>query len=179
MRSLNSREKVILIITVALFFIYLACQFVIKPVHEGAVDVDEQLRVDRVKLANLRQILSQKEAIEDRYKKLTERIASSDSDDVQMPAIIAKIETAARDSNIHIVNIQPQKSTFQEGYKFLAVELEMDGRWVDIVQFLFLLQQKPNFYFLDELNLEKYSDNASLLRGRIVVSKLCLIASKK
>jgi len=33
----------------------------------------------------------------------------------------------------------------------------------------------PNFYFLDELNLEKYSDTTSSLRGRIVISRMYLV----
>ena len=98
-----------------------------------------------------------------------------DSEDAQMPTIVSKIEAAARESNIHIANIQPQKSVTQKEARFLAVELEIDGQWLDIVQFLYLLQQQPNLYFINELNLEKYSDTTNSLRGRIVISRMCLV----
>ena len=97
------------------------------------------------------------------------------SEDAQVPSIISKIEAAARQSNIHIANIQPQRTVTQKEARFLAVELEIDGQWLDIVQFLYLLQEQPNFYFINDLNLEKYSDSTDSLRGRVIISRMCLI----
>ena len=175
MKKLNSRETIILIITLGLVVFFIAYQFVIKPMSEGAVDINDRLRVDEDKLIKARQMVAQKSIVEARYHKLVDLIGVVDSEDAQMPTIVSKIETAARESNIHIANIQPQKSSIQKEARFLAVELEIDGQWLDIVQFLYLLQQQPNFYFINELNLEKYSDTANSLRGRIVISRMCLI----
>jgi Tfp pilus assembly protein PilO len=131
--------------------------------------------VDHARLIKARQMVAQKALVGSRYQNLADLIGGQDSEDAQMPAIISKIETAARETNIHIANIQPQKSFTQKEASFLAVELEIDGQWLDIVQFFNLLQKQPNFYFIDELNLEKYSDTTSSLRGRIVVSRMYLV----
>ena len=120
-------------------------------------------------------MVAQKALVEARYQNLVDLIGVVDSEEAQMPTIVSKIEAAARESNIHIANIQPQKSITQKEARFLAVELEIDGQWLDIVQFLYLLQQQPNFYFINELNLEKYSDTTNSLRGRIVISRMCLV----
>ncbi len=164
----------IFLLTLGLLGVFIAYNFAVKPMHEGAVDINDQLRVDRARLIKARQMLSQKAAIQSRYLDLVNLIGGVDSDDAQMPTIISKIETAAHESNVHIANIQPQKSAAQKEASFLSVELEIDGQWLDIVQFLHLLQQQPNFYFINELNLEKYSDTASSLRGRIVISRMYL-----
>ena len=110
-----------------------------------------------------------------KLQRLIDLIGVSDSDESQMTTIVSRIESAARDGNIHIANIQPQKSVVQKQVKFLGVELEIDGQWLDIVHFLYILQQEPNFYFINELNLEKYSDMTNSLRGRIVISRMCLV----
>jgi Tfp pilus assembly protein PilO len=174
MKKLNSRETLILYITLGLLGFFVIYQFAIKPMHEGAVDINDQLRVDRARLMKARQMVSQKVPVGSRYQNLVDTIGGADSEDAQMPTIVSKIETAARESNIHIANIQPQKSSTQKEADFLAVELEIDGQWLDIVQFLYLLQKQPNFYFINELNLEKYSDTANSLRGRIVISRMYL-----
>jgi len=175
MKKLNSRETLILAITLGLIVVFIIYQFMIRPMHEGAVDINDQLRLDRAKLIKTRQMIAQKPLVEARYQHLVEMIGVADSEDAQMPAIVSKIETAARENNIHIANIQPQRSVTQKEAMFLAVELEMDGQWLDIVHFLYSLQQQPNFYFINEVNLEKYSDTTNSLRGRIVISRMCLV----
>jgi len=175
MKKLNSRETMILIITLGLVVFFLAFQFVVKPMHEKAAGINDQLRVVRAKLLKARQMVAQKSLVEARYQHLVDLIGVVDSEDAQMPTIVTKIESAARESNIHIANIQPQKSAVLKEARFLTVELEIDGQWLDIVNFLNLIQQQPNFYFINELNLEKYSGTVSSLRGRIVVSRMCLV----
>jgi len=176
MRKLDPREKIILIITLALIALFAAYQLMFKPMHEGSADINDRLRVDHARLVKARQMASRKTLVDARYKNLLSLIGTVDAEGSQMPTIVAKIETAARESNIHIANIQPQKSVTQKEVRFLAVELEIDGQWLDIVRFLYLLQQQPNLYFINELNLEKYSDTTNSLRGRIVVSRMCLVS---
>ena len=175
MKKLNKRETLILVITLALAAIFIAYQFVIKPMHEGVLDINDQLRVAKDRLAKAHQMVAQKSLVAARYQNLVDLIGVAGSEDVQVPVIVSKIETAARESNIHIANIQPQKSVTQKEARFLSVDLEIDGQWLDIVQFLYLLQQQPNFYFINDLNLEKYSDTTDSLRGRIVISRMCLV----
>ena len=177
MKRLNSRETLILIITLVLVFVFIAYQFVIKPMHAGSVDINGRLRVDYARLIKARQMSAQRSQVEMRYKNLADLVGTLDSEDAQMPSIVSKIEAASRESNIHIGNIQPQKPITQKEARFVAVELEIDGQWMDIVHFLYLLQQRPNLYFINELNLEKYSDTTNSLRGRIVVSRMCLVNS--
>lgn len=175
MKKLNPRETVILIITIGLIIFFIAYQFVLKPMHEGFADINKRQRVDRDRLINLSLMVAQKDFIEARYQNLVKLIGVVDSEEAQMPAIFSKIEAAARETNIHIANIQPQKSVTQKEARFLAVKLEIDGQWLDIVRFLYLLQQQPNFYFINELDLEKYSDTTNSLRGRIVISRMFLV----
>lgn len=177
MRKLNSRETIILVITFGLIVIFIVYQFLVKPMQEGSGDIDDQLRVDQLRLLKEHQMMAQSALIAARYQNLTNIIGVADSEEVQMPTIISKIETAARENNIHIANIQPQDSINKNEAKFLAVELQLDGQWLDITHFLYTLQQQPNYYFINELNLEKYSDSSSALRGRIVVSRMCLVNS--
>lgn len=175
MKKLNKREFVILAVTVGLVLFFVTFKFVVKPMQEGAVDINDQLRVAQGKLNEARRMIDQRAQVQARYQDLADTIGVVDSEEAQMPAIVSKIETAARENNIHIANIQPQRSVTQKEVIFLTVELEIDGGWPDIVQFFHALQQQPNFYFINELNLEKYSDTANTLRGRIVVSRMSLV----
>ena len=176
MKKLNTRETVILVITLTLILAAGVYQFVIKPMHEGAVDINDRLRLDRDQLIKAQKMVAQQKSVEARYQHLVGLIGMADSEEAQMPSIVSRIEGSARESNIHIANIQPQRSVNQKEAKFLTVELEIDGQWLDIVQFLYLLQKQPNFFFINELNLEKYSGTINSLRGRIVISRMCIVS---
>ncbi len=175
MMKLNARETQIFFITLGLAVFFVVYQFVFKPIHEGSLDIDDRLSLDQERFIKASQLLAQKDQIEDRYQHLINLIGAAGSDESQIPTIVAKVEAAARESNIHISNIQPQRSNILKEIVFLGVELEIDGQWLDIVKFLNLIQQQPNFYFIDELNLEKYSGTVNSLRGRVVISRISLV----
>lgn len=170
MKKLSTRETSILIVTLGLVLIFIIYQFVVKPMQGSAVNIDDQMRVNHAHLIKARKMVARKKEVEARYQHWVGIIGGAVSEGSQMTAMVSKIESAAREANIHVENIQPQKPVSQKTILFFPVELTIDGQWLDIVKFLYTLQQVPNYYFIDELNVEKYSDTVSSLRGRIVVS---------
>ncbi|MBF0510794.1 MAG: type 4a pilus biogenesis protein PilO [Candidatus Omnitrophica bacterium] len=175
MKKLKNSETVILIIAVVLFICFLVMQFIIKPIREGDVDINDRLRVSKTRLIKEQQTAAQKSLVESRYENLVNLVGVDDSEEAQMTVIVSKIENSAHESNVHIANIRPLPSVKEKEAVFLKVELELDGQWLDIVHFLNLLQAQPNFYFINDLNLEKSAEGSSVLRGDIVVSRMCLV----
>ncbi len=174
MKKLSKRETIILIICLALAAVFAVWQLVIKPMQEGGANIDDRLRLNKARLVKAQKMAAMQSQVERRYWHLVELIGLAGSEGVEMSAIVAKIESAAREANIHIANMQPQRAVSQKGRVFFPVELQVDGQWANIVQFLYSLQQQPNFYFINECNLEKYSETANSLRGRMVLSRMRL-----
>ena len=177
MRRLSKREVVILIISLALGFVYAIGQLVIKPVQQGGENIDNQLRLNQARLMKARKVLARRAEVGQRYERLIGLIGIAGSEGSEMSIMVAKIESTAGEANVHIVNMQPQKVAAKQGKSFFPVELQVDGQWANIVKFLHLLQSQPNYYYINELSLERYSDTQGLLRGRIVLSRLRLTAS--
>ena len=174
MKKLSKRETVILIISLVLGIVYAIGQMVIKPVQQGGVDIDNQLRLNQNRLMKAQKMLARRAEIGQRYDRLIELIGTAGSESSEMSAMVARVESAAGEAGVHIVNMQPQKVVTRQGKSFFPVELQVDGQWANIVKFLHLLQSQPNYYFINELSLEKYSDTQGLLRGRIVLACLRL-----
>ncbi len=166
MKRLSKRETIILIICVALLVFFGFWNWVIKPILEGGTTLEDRLRVTQSKLAKAQAVAAD-----------AKTIGKAATEGVEMSEIISTLETAARQSGIHIANMQPQRSNVKDGVRFFSVELQVDGQWPALAQFLYLIQQKPNFYFVDEVTLEKFSDVLGSLRGRMVVSRLRLNGS--
>jgi len=176
MKKLSRRETIILMVTLGMAVVFIVFQSVIKPMSESAVDIDDQIRLTQDHLIKARMMTTVKPQMEARYRHWLEVVGTKASEGSQMTVMVSKIESAARQTGVHISNILPQKAVSEKEVQFFPVELQIDGAWLDIVRLLYLLQQQPNFYFIDELNLEKYSDTANSLRGRVVLSCLRLVS---
>ena len=58
MKKLNKREMRILFITFGLALFFIVYQFMVKPMLEGAMDINDQLRVEKGRLFKARQMVA-------------------------------------------------------------------------------------------------------------------------
>jgi Tfp pilus assembly protein PilO len=174
MRTLSKREKIILVVCLSVSAVFAVLQWVVKPLQESGSSVEDRLRVTQSKLDRALAMAANEEVVKQRYQQLKSIIGIASSEGAEMSSMVSTVEAAARQANVHIANMQPQRVIVKEGVLFFPVEIQVDGQWDKIAQFLYIVQQKPNFYFVDQVNLEKYSDTTGSLRGRIVVSRLRL-----
>ena len=177
MKKLNKREVIVLVITVTLVAGYLIFQFVILPMQNKGSDATNDIVLAQRKLAKNQQTIRQGSGVNEQYQKLVEFLGISGSEGSEFSAMISKLEMLAKEANIHVVNVQPQRATTKEGIRNFPVELNIEGQWSAISKFLYLVQVQPNLFNIQELNIEKYSDTATSLRGRIVLSRVRVMAS--
>lgn len=176
-KSLTIREIILMVVGVLLILGFITWQMIIKPMQENGADIDDRLTAISLKLSEAKNIVNQGKKVDERLARLKELIGVSDSEGAEMSLLVSYIETAAKDANIHIANMKPSKARNEGGVSFYPVEVDVDGQWSDMVVFFRQIQSKPNYLFVDDLNLEKYSDATGSLRGRIVVTRMRLTSS--
>ncbi len=177
MRKLNRRETAILIVCVGLLSVFAARQLVILPMLHSGGTIDDQIRLSQGNLAKARSTLLLKRQVEEHYERLAEVIGFGGSDAQEMSSVVSKVQAVANQTNVHIANIQPQRTAQQDKVSFFPVDLEISGQWKNIAQFLHTLQSPPNYYFINDLTLEKGADPSGMLSGRVTVSRVRLIKS--
>lgn len=176
MKKLNQRELIILALTVLMILAYGVFQFVIKPIQEGSEDIDSRITVAERKLAKNMAVINQAPALEAEYERLINYLGKASSEGAEASAMVARLEAAAREAGVHIANMQPQRAISKDILRIFPMELIIEGKWAKVVRFIYLVQAKPNLFNIDELNLEKYSDTASDLRGRLLLSRVKVAA---
>lgn len=177
MIKLKQREKIILIFTVALITVYVVVYGVIKPLRNNGQDMTNQIRVTQERLRKSMHMIEKVKTLDNDYQKLVEVFGKASSEAAEASAMVARLESVARETNIHITNMQPQRAVNQGALTAFPVDLSIDGSWPDITKFLYEVQAAPDLFNIDEMNLEKYSDTASSLRGHIVLSRLRIASS--
>lgn len=177
MKKLSRREIIILSLTIGLAVIFILLQWIIKPLGVWALHIDDQIRLDHHRLIKDRTFVAMKDKLDGRYQYWVDMFGLKQTESLQITSMALTIESVARQTNVHIANIQPQATTRQKNVQLFPLELDIEGTWPDVVKFIYLLQQRPNYYFLAELNLERYSQDVNSLRGRMVVSCMRLVSA--
>ncbi len=179
MKKLNKREMLFFIMFGVVVAVFVVIQLVINPMREGRNDVINRLRAKQSQMMKAKKFLLMRPYVQQHYGQLEALIGVAGSPSAEMSAIVAKIESSANEANIRIANMQPQRVIKQQGGYLFPVELQVNGQWPNIAKFLSLVQAPPNYYFINELNLEKYADTLGFLHGRIVLSRMRLIDQQK
>ena len=172
MKKLNKREILIFAVCLAVVLMYVIYNFVILPMNERGSDISDQVMAAEKKLKKNRIIIQSGAGIDQQYQRLTKQLGVSTSKGAEFSQIISKLEGLAREANIHVANIQPQQALTKEVVRIYPVEIDIDGSWPSVAKFLYLVQAQPNFFNVDELNLERFSENVATLRGRMVLSRV-------
>ena len=177
MKKLSKQEFVILMAALGLAAVWAIREMVVNPMQKGRAEIDDHLRLGQIQLMTNKKMLARLPEVARHYQNLAALIGAAGADGSEISAMVARIESAAGEVNIHIANMQPQKviSVSEKGERFFSVELQVEGQWVNIVKFFSLVQSMPNDYFINEFNLEKYQDTAGFCHGRIVLSRMRLV----
>ena len=171
MKTLNRRELVILYVCAAVIGVYGIFMLAVRPLIERGEAIGGQIEAAERRLAKNVQTAQQAADVDAEYQRLVSILGTEGSEGAEGSSMVSKLEAAARQADVQIANMQPQRTVSKEILKAFPVEIVIDGKWPNIVKFLYLVQSDPNLFNVDRLSLEKYSDTTASLRGNFVLSR--------
>ncbi len=179
MRDLSSREKwsvaLSLIVVIGGIFYY----GVLLPSKEAQEAAEQKADGLKRKLIKEQQLIEQSLQITASYEEYVRLFVQEFSDDEQMSAIIAEIETVARQINLRFSQIKPDRVKNEEFYNIFAVNLTAEGKMEELTRFFYLLQNRPHLFAIKQLRLEKDPDNTSQLKAHLIVHRSLIPEEKK
>lgn len=174
MRALSSREKAIFVICVSTIFIFIGYNGIVKPLRAKAEQVADRIKVNEQKLKKQLKTISQQAIVDREYDQYTSHFQQMGSEQQVMSSILVEIDTAARENQLRIADIKPKRVKKVDFFNNFSVSLSMEGQLTDIVKFLYLLQNSPHLYNVDELMIEKNSPRSTVLNCRLVLSRVLI-----
>ncbi len=170
--SLSQRERVIIVIFLLSFLIFVIYTWVYKPLADQA-----SLFKDKVKSAerNLRKNLKtidESEALKKKYEAILKSFKQTTSDEEIMSSILSEIESAANKINLRLADMKTRKPRKIDFYNNFSVSLAIDAELADILNFIHILQNPPYLFSVEELQLSKNSPRITALRCQMVLSRI-------
>ena len=171
-REFTRREKIILAVCIVLIGMYTVVQFIVRPAREKQETMDQKIQTSERRLEKNRYVIKTAKDADEQYTTIFKMLGQSGSDDTERSAMLSAIQEIADQAGVNIANMQPQKTLNKESYKEFSVQLMIDGPWASIVEFLHHVQDQPNYFDIEEINLEKNSTSNASIRGRLILNRI-------
>lgn len=170
---LKQREKVIMVFAGITILIFLWLQFILRPIANYSETLNIAITSKSVKLRESKNILdgsSQQLAA----RSFLQQFISKGPVQEDMSRLIKEVETAAIAAGLKVQETKPQP-LFQGGkWTELKVNLSFEGRWSDVVHFMYQLEKNVQPLFVNEMSLETSLPQQTTIRGRFEIGRVLI-----
>ena len=172
-QRLTRREQNIFVISLLVTVLYLGYRFIVLPLREHSDQLDGKIDAELRRLRSDLSEVGKAKQWEELYGRLVQTFQQTGSDEQVKSSMLQEIQDVARDMNLQISDLKPQRVKATEFYKTFSVSLRLDNSSLDdILPFLHLLQSKPHLFDVQEVRLDKSSRrDAKTIMASIVLDK--------
>jgi Tfp pilus assembly protein PilO len=165
------RERIILLMTAELVLILAFYVLALKPMLKKVDALNVEIAAQELLRQKSLRIIGQESRVSNQYQKYADLVKLKASEEQEMAKMLAEIEGAAKEIQIRILDMKPQKIKTIDFYRNFGVDLIIEGPLKDITHFLYDLQNLPHLIKVDRLHLEKESVVQPVLKASLTVSK--------
>jgi len=174
MKTFSKREQIIFILCVIAVVIFMVNIIFVKPIKNNADALESEISNSRLKLQKQLKIIERGKKIARDYDDVLSNYRQTSSNEQVMSSILSEIEAAASQNGMKVSDIKPKRVREIDFYNQFSVSLSINGQLKDIAHFLYLLENPPHSFNIDELILEKNSPYAAVLDCRIVLNRILI-----
>ena len=172
----KQREKLFVFLTGAFFLFFLWAQFILRPSIDYSKELDAALVFKNAKLHQAKNILGGT-AQQLATKEFLEKLSSQGSPEEEMSLLIKEVETAATGSGLKVLETKPLPLSKNMGWVELKVSLAFEGRFSDVVRFLYQMEERPKPLLVNEMIMEVNLPQQETIRCQMEVGRLLMIKS--
>lgn len=173
MRRLTQREQSIFVVCVLTISVYLIYNGIVKPFQAKIERVEQDIQLGQQQLSQKLKTIQRGKAVSGQYNAYHEAYRQSKSNEEVMSSILAEIEGVARELQLGIFDLKPKRVQRTDFYNQFSVSLTINSEFVDIIQFLHILQSSPHLFEIEQVDFDKGSNrNTTSIKTQLVLSKI-------
>ena len=171
---MNKREKTLIFATTAVVLISITYFKVFAPFINKWKDQSLQIRKNEEIIRRMKREISQKKNLTEKFSSLTKKIRAKLPLEREENQFLAEIGKVARDTDVHIITMNPLLSKNLGVFKELSVEIAMEANLGNLVRFLYQMRKSSVVLVANKLGLEPKSRRSALLKGNLTISTIFL-----
>ena len=165
--NLSIRERYVFIVSVVFIITALLYNFIFEPGLKRWLILDNEIDAKRAVLNRYFILLGKKDSIIEEYNIYTKATKN-------ISKILSYMEVKADSLGIKTSNIKPGQAIEKGFYRGYDIELQIEGELEDIIKFLSEIIKFPNLVALKKFDFRLISQNPSVFKGTIVLSKIII-----
>lgn len=165
--KLSKREKYIFIITIGIIIMGMAYNFIFEHLFKRWEALNSEIIAKRAKFNKEIRLLENKNSIILEYNNYAKAYKNSSR-------VLNYIEKLADSLNIKTSNIKPGQATDKAFYQEYFIELQIEGQFPEIIEFLSDISKLPCFVTIKKFDFRRDLENPHLLKGTIILSKIII-----
>jgi len=169
--NFSNREKKIFLVALFFVFSYGIYLFGYIPFQGKAQELDADIKKAEKQLRENYRLIRKSSFFNRDFKDILEVFSQKASDEEVMSSILTEIEAVASKIEIDISDKKPQKPRRVNFYNKFTISLSIDGDLSKIMEFVYILQNSPYLFEIDELTLSIKSIRKQDLVCRVILSK--------
>lgn len=173
--NLSKRERYILYISLMVISLALLYNFLIEPLVQRWVKVNEGVIRKEMKLERNLKIISEKETVLKEYKEYAKRVKAKGSDEEEIATLLREVETVAARTSVRLTNVnKPRPVKNMKFYKLYSLEVELEAPIRPLTEFIYQLEKSPQILKVRQLRLSARGSQSSSLRSSMLITKILI-----
>ena len=177
--NFSSQQRMGLIGGVGLIFLVLYYFAVVLPMKDRGEGLLQRQALLAKKFGKEKNIVEQARSLGTDSQQYFTMFIQEFSEGEQMTAMIAEIESLAKEVGLRFSEVKPGKVNHQEDSNIFSVSLSTEGTTAQITHFLYLLESHPHFFQIDRFHLGKKSAQDKILKASFTVSRLWIVSAEE
>ncbi len=175
MRHFTKREQNIFIICILVIFSFITYNGFIKPLKGKINLIKGDIESAKIDIHKYNRVLGRSKSVEAKYSRFLGDFKQNVSNEQVMSALLSEIGVVAGKLNLRISDKKPKKVKEHDYYNHFSVSLTIDSKLVEVVHFLYILQNQPHLFDVEEIRFDKSSRRKDkTLKTRLVLSKILI-----
>ena len=172
--KLSKKEKLGLFAAVAAVSLVLFDRVLISPINDKFRRINGDINVAEKQLGRDLRNLNQKDDIAKEFRKYSQYVKKTSSDDEEVAKILAEVESLARKSQVTLADIKPQAPKQSDFYKIYTIDVEAEGVIEAITSFLRELSGSKLLLRAARTRLNPKDKESSAIKASISVTRVLM-----
>ncbi|MCA9402163.1 MAG: type 4a pilus biogenesis protein PilO [Candidatus Omnitrophica bacterium] len=174
MATLSKRERNLFVATIILGAVYLSYQFIVVPMRRRQEAAEDQIVAQRQLLNEKRRVIARGMAKTTNYEYYQNLFRQEGRHEQVMSGVVKEIEEVAKNFDVRIASLQPQRVNENKFYNEFSVSLNITTDFVNSVNFLYHLQKQPYMFTVNEFYYDKKARRSQEISIRLILSKVLI-----
>ncbi|MBI5150935.1 MAG: hypothetical protein HZA28_09250 [Candidatus Omnitrophica bacterium] len=172
--AMSPRERVVFNVTVAFVALTLLDRLVVSPIFSRIKDLDEQILQEETNIKKNLRVLSQKDKIVTESKKFETYLASSQSGEEEITALLKDLEDLASKNSVYLIDMKPAGVKDVGPVKKYIINLSLEAPLDQLVAFMYAVESSDRLSTVEKYQIEPKSRESSVARCAMTISKVAL-----